>query len=141
MAIWYTDDVESLIWQKQIYNKAHDAEINNVTSTNINNIVYVISFCLNGELKIWKGYDLHQNLNLEYVDKLLFGSNLQEAFKIFPMNQRYLTLLTGGFDKYIHVYTIDTQNDSEEVIQYHTSLIGHTNSIRDYCVTKTYKNN
>lgn len=141
MIIWHTNDVESLIWNKQIYPAAHDAEINNVTSTVLNNVVYIVTFCLNGNLKIWKGQDLHENLNVEFVDQLLFGSNLQETITIFPANKRYIMMLTGGFDKYIHVYTVDTELESKEKVQYHTSLIGHTNSIRDFCVTQKYAGN
>lgn len=48
-------------------------------------------------------------------------------------------MLTGGFDKNVHVYTIDS-HESDEIIEYHASLTGHSNSIRDYCVTEAYEN-
>mmetsp|Transcript_32865 Transcript_32865/g.37639 ORF Transcript_32865/g.37639 Transcript_32865/m.37639 type:complete len:289 (-) Transcript_32865:274-1140(-) len=59
---------------------------------------------------------------------------------MFPVNERYIMLLIGGFDKYVHVYTVDTQVDSSEAIEYHTSLVGHSDSIRDYCVSRAYAN-
>lgn len=88
-------------------------------------------------MKVWKsGADL---TDIKLAGQLHFGKNLQETFKIFPVNERYVMLLTGGFDKNVHVYTIDSQ-ESDEIIEYHTSLTGHSNSIRDYCVTEAYEN-
>ena len=56
--IWSSNNVEELDWNKQIINNAHDVEINMVTSTRFKNFIYVATFCLNGELKIWKTSEL-----------------------------------------------------------------------------------
>lgn len=69
---------------------------------------------------------------MKSLAELQFGTNLQESFKMFPLNDRYIMLLIGGFDKFVHVYTIDSQLDSQDAIEYHTSLMGHSDSIRDY---------
>ena len=140
MIIWRTDNVESMNWTKQVYKNAHEAEINIVTSTRFKDIIYITTFCLNGNVKVWKSTDIEMKEEVKLVGQLHFGKNLQETFKMFPLNDRYIMLLTGGYDKNVHVYTIDTQSDGDEIIEYHTSLTGHSNSIRDYCVTEAYQN-
>jgi WD40 repeat protein len=60
---------------------------------------------------------------------------------MFPVNDRYIMLLSGGFDKNVHIYTIDSLKEGDEAIEYHTSLTGHSNSIRDFCVTEAIENN
>jgi len=89
---------------------------------------------------VWKSNDESLSEKFTMVSQLLFGKNLQEAFKMFPVNDRYIMLLTGGFDKNVHVYTVDSQTEGEQAIEYHTSLTGHSNSIRDFCVTDSYEN-
>ncbi|CAI2384101.1 unnamed protein product [Moneuplotes crassus] len=140
MIIWKTNDVASMKWEKKVYKDAHTAEINIVTSTRFKDTLYITSFCLDGEVKVWKSQDMDLQEDIKLAGRLHFGKNLQEAFKMFPVNDRYIMLLTGGFDKNVHVYTIDTQSEEDGNIQYHTSLTGHSNSIRDYCVTESYEN-
>ena len=38
------------------------------------------------------------------------------------------------------MYTIDSQLESDDAVEYHTSLMGHSDSIRDYWVSKAYQN-
>ena len=83
---------------------------------------------------------LYSHWNLKLLTTLHFGTNLQESFKMFPLNERYIMLLIGGFDKFVHVYTIDSQSTSEDTVEYHTSLMGHSDSIRDYWVTQAHEN-
>lgn len=140
LIVWKTTDVASMQWTKQVHKDAHTAEINIVTSTRFQDTIYITSFCLDGEVKVWKSQDPDLENDITLAGNIYFGKNLQETFKMFPVNDRYIMLLTGGFDKNVHVYTIDTQPEEGDVIEYHTSLTGHSNSIRDYCITNAYEN-
>lgn len=138
--VWTSTDVKSLNWHKTVYEHAHTAEINNVTATRFNSDLYFTTFCLDGDVKVWKSHGQDTIQSFDMIGQLHFGKNLQETFKMFPVNDRYIMLLTGGFDKNVHVYTVDTNDTKGEPIEYHTSLTGHSNSIRDYCVTEAYEN-
>lgn len=141
MIVWKSTNVAGFEWTKQVYKDAHGAEINNVFATRHKDTIYITTFCLDGNLKVWKSTDIDLNENFTLAAQLFFGKNLQEAFKMFPINDRYIMMLIGGFDKLVHVYTIDTQGtNEEEIIEYHISLTGHSNSIRDFCVTDAYEN-
>lgn len=109
-----------MVWTHTEHKKAHDAEINHVTATSLGESIYILTFCLDGNIKIWRSTKDNQ-AEIKPTATLMFGSNLQEAFKLFPINKRFIMLLTGGFDKNMHVYTIDTHLDGDESIQYHTS--------------------
>ena len=124
----------------------------NIPSINILESVFLSSiekyfaiFASNGILDLFY-FDIDLN-EYKLFSSLNFSRKLQDTISICAINENYLMMLTGGYDKKINIYTvmrINTLNKQLQLNNYNlekikpvefcTSLIGHENDIRDISI-------
>ena len=129
----------------------------NLPSINILETVYIspiekyfIIFSSNGILDLFY-FDIDLN-EYKLFYSLDFSRKLQDTISICAINDNYLMMLTGGYDKKINVYnimrikTINQQlqinnNNMDKInpVEFCTSLIGHENDIRDIAIISPEK--
>ena len=118
--------------------------INILETLYISNIEkYFVIFSSNGILDLFY-FDLDLN-EYKLFSSLDFSKKLQDTISLCVVNDNYLLMLTGGYDKKINVYSvmrINTMNhelqnksiDSIKTVEFCTSLTGHENDIRDISI-------
>ena len=122
----------------------------NIPSINILETLYISNiekyfaiFSSNGILDLFY-FDLDLN-EYKLFSSLDFSKKLQDTISLCVINDNYLLMLTGGYDKKINVYSvmrINTMNhelqnksiDSIKTVEFCTSLTGHENDIRDISI-------
>ena len=122
----------------------------NIPSINILETLYLSNiekyfsiFSSNGILDLFY-FDLDLN-EYKLFASLDFTKNLQDTISLCVINENYLMMLTGGYDRKINVYSVmriktmnqELQNhsiNSIKTIEFCTSLIGHENDIRDISI-------
>jgi len=123
---------------------AHSASINYLTTLNLSGAdgtteIYFATMCLSGTLKLWQNSTEHADSEFKQSGELLFGKNLQEAFQLTAVGQKYLLLVVGGYDKNVHCYTClrnaHQKAESPQLFTYKFSLTGHMNSLKDFSFT------
>ena len=130
--------------------KNKDISEENIPSINVLETLYISNiekyFCIfssNGILDLFY-FDLDLN-EYKLFSSLDFTKNLQDTISLCIINDNYLMMLTGGYDKKINVYTVmriktmnqELQNrsmNSIKAVQFCTSLTGHENDIRDISI-------
>ena len=135
---------------------------NNITEENIPSINILEAIYLSSIEKYFAIFSSNGILDLFYFDidlneyKLFASLNLarklQDAISICEINDNYLMMLTGGYDRKINVYTIMrvktmsqqlilNNNDLEKIkpVEFCTSLVGHENDIRDIAIVSPEK--
>ena len=137
--------------------KNKEIQEENIPSINILEAVYLSSiekyftiFSSNGILDLFY-FDIDLN-EYKLFASLNFARKLQDAISICEINENYLMMLTGGYDKKINVYTIMrvktmsqqlilNNNDLEKIkpVEFCTSLVGHENDIRDIAIVSPEK--
>ena len=137
--------------------KNKEIQEENIPSINILEAVYLSSiekyftiFSSNGILDLFY-FDIDLN-EYKLFASLNFTRKLQDAISICEINENYLMMLTGGYDKKINVYTIMrvktmsqqlilNNNNLEKIkpVEFCTSLVGHENDIRDIAIVSPEK--
>ena len=130
--------------------KNKDISEENIPSINVLETLYISNiekyFCIfssNGILDLFY-FDLDLN-EYKLFSSLDFTKNLQDTISLCIINDNYLMMLTGGYDKKINVYTVmriktmnqELQNrsmNSIKAVEFCTSLTGHENDIRDISI-------
>ena len=130
--------------------KNKDISEENIPSINVLETLYISNiekyFCIfssNGILDLFY-FDLDLN-EYKLFSSLDFTKNLQDTISLCIINDNYLMMLTGGYDKKINVFTVmriktmnqELQNrsmNSIKAVQFCTSLTGHENDIRDISI-------
>ena len=111
---------------------------------------YFAIFSSNGILDLFY-FDIDLN-EYKLFSSLNFTKKLQDTISLCVLNENYLMMLTGGYDKKINVYTVmrvktmnqqlQLENNNFEKInpvEFCTSLIGHENDIRDISIVSPEK--
>ena len=121
--------------------------INALETLYISNIEkYFSIFSSNGILDLFY-FDLDLN-EYKLFASLDFTKKLQDTISLCVINDNYLMMLTGGYDKKINVYTVmriktmnqELQNhsmNSIKAVEFCTSLTGHENDIRDISIVSS----
>ena len=122
----------------------------NIPSINVLETLYISNiekyfsiFSSNGILDLFY-FDLDLN-EYKLFASLDFSRRLQDTISLCIINENYLMMLTGGYDKKINVYTVmriktmnqELQNhsiNSIKTVEFCTSLTGHENDIRDISI-------
>ena len=128
----------------------------NIPSINILETLYVspiekyfASFSSNGILDLFY-FDIDLN-EYKLFSSLNFSKKLQDTISLCALDDNYLMMLTGGYDRKINVYTVmriktmnnqlQMNNNSEKInpVEFCTSLVGHENDIRDISIVSPEK--
>ena len=137
--------------------KNKDISEENIPSINILETLYISSiekyftiFSSNGILDLFY-FDIDLN-EYKLFASLNFTRKLQDTISLCVINENYLMMLTGGYDRKINIYivmrvnTMNQQlqmnnNNLEKInpVEYCTSLIGHENDIRDISIVSSEK--
>ena len=122
----------------------------NIPSINVLETLYISNiekyfaiFSSNGILDLFY-FDLDLN-EYKLFSSLDFSKKLQDTISLCVINENYLMMLTGGYDKKINVYSVmriktmnqELQNrsiNSIKTVEFCTSLSGHENDIRDISI-------
>ena len=122
----------------------------NIPSINVLETLYISNiekyfsiFSSNGILDLFY-FDLDLN-EYKLFASLDFSKKLQDTISLCAINDNYLMMLTGGYDKKINVYIVmriktmnqELQNNninSIKTVEFCTSLSGHENDIRDISI-------
>ena len=122
----------------------------NIPSINVLETLYISNiekyfsiFSSNGILDLFY-FDLDLN-EYKLFGSLDFSKKLQDTISLCIINENYLMMLTGGYDKKINVYIVmriktmnqELQNNninSIKPIEFCTCLTGHENDIRDISI-------
>lgn len=121
---------------------AHPAAINYLSVLRISDSEqYILTMCMGGSLKLWA----KRETKFEIIGEILFGKNLQEAFDLTLIGQKYLLLVVGGYDRQIHCYTCPRAQhivaETHKVSKHFTykfSLTGHMDSLKDFAFTGSH---
>jgi WD40 repeat protein len=114
-------------WKIQNIYSVSDAFVNCLNTLYIDNTEkYFITFSSNGALDLYN-YISEKN---EYTKfhTISFNKKLQDTICLTILNEKYLLLLSGGYDSNVHVHTI---NRVTKEVQFKVALKGHLNDIRD----------
>ena len=137
--------------------KNKDISEENIPSINILETLYISSiekyftiFSSNGILDLFY-FDIDLN-EYKLFASLNFTRKLQDTISLCVINENYLMMLTGGYDRKINIYTVmrvNTMNQQLQMnnnnlekinpVEYCTSLIGHENDIRDISIVSSEK--
>ena len=133
-----------------IKNKNNEMQEDNLPSINVLEVLYISNiekyfsiFSSNGILDLFY-FDLDLN-EYKLFSSLDFSKKLQDTISLCIINENYLMMLTGGYDRKINIYTVmriktmnqELQNKnigSIETVQFCTYLTGHENNIRDISI-------
>ena len=137
--------------------KNKDISEENIPSINILETLYISSiekyftiFSSNGILDLFY-FDIDLN-EYKLFASLNFTRKLQDTISLCVINENYLMMLTGGYDRKINIYSVmrvNTMNQQLQMnnnnlekinpVEYCTSLIGHENDIRDISIVSSEK--
>ena len=132
--------------------KNKDISEENIPSVNILETTYLSPiekyftiFSSNGILDLFY-FDIDLN-EYKLFSSLNLSRKLQDTISICEINENYLMMLTGGYDRKINIYTvmrvktmsqqlIINNNDLEKIkpVEFCTSLMGHENDIKDISI-------
>jgi WD40 repeat protein len=116
-----------LDWKMQKVYTVGDCSVNCLNTLYISETEkYFITFSSNGSLDMFS-YD---NSISEYTKfhTIAFNKKLQDTICLTILNDKYLLLLSGGYDSSVNVYTV---NRGSKEVQFKIALKGHLNDIRD----------
>ena len=136
--------------------KNKDISEENIPSINVLETIYVSHiekyfaiFSSNGFLDLFY-FDIDLN-EYKLFSSLNFTRKLQDTIGLCVINDNYLMMLTGGYDRKINVYTVmrvctmnqqlQLKNNLEKInpVEFCTSLVGHENDIRDISIVSSEK--